>query len=56
MIFDSDDELDIEETLIESSHKREETNEQTGGEYNRLKEIYSARSSRQGIFVFVGAN
>jgi len=48
VVFDSDDELDIEEALIESNRQREKTNEQIGREYKKLKEILNQRQSRQG--------
>lgn len=46
--FESDDELDIEEALIESNRQREKTNEQKGREFYELERIYNERESRQG--------
>ena len=48
VVFDSDDELDIEEALIESNRQRQKSNEQIGREYKKLKEIINQRQSRQG--------
>ena len=48
VVFDSDDELDIEEALIESNRQRQKSNEQIGREYKKLKEIINQRESQQG--------
>lgn len=48
VVFQSHDELDILEALIESNRQRQKTNEQIGREYEALKKIYHTRGSRQG--------
>lgn len=47
-VFESQDELDIQEAIIECNRQREKTGEQIGREYKNLKRILNERDSQQG--------
>jgi protein gp37 len=49
VVFESADDLDILEALIESNRQRSRTNEQIGREFGLTKWIYNERVSRQGV-------
>jgi ParB family chromosome partitioning protein len=48
VVFESTDDLDILEAMVESNRQRTKTNEQIGREFGTFKYVYHERLSRQG--------